>query len=288
MNGWHHARNVVAARVGGSFELLAATPALRALKRAVPGRRITLLTGAASVAVARLLPEVDEVFAYDPPWAPDAPARRESIDWAALQRLRRRRFEAAVIFTGKGESALPAALLFYLAGVPRRLGRGPGPCRLLTDGAPESAAPCPELRRQLDLVSRVGCPADDERVSLNVPPEARRGIGHLLEDLGLAPGRPWALVWADGMGPARLAESLPAALAKLAAGGVPIVFAGQAYDEGRCESIRERMHAPSVSLVGRLAFAELSALVERAPALIAEGQEGALVARALGTPVVRV
>ncbi|MBI5202662.1 MAG: glycosyl transferase [Elusimicrobia bacterium] len=289
MPDWRDARDVLAARWGGPAELLSATPALRALKRAVPGRRLTFLASPEAAPAARQVPEIDEVVVYDAPWAEGGPARREGGDWALAQRLRRRRFDAAVVFTRKGEDARPAALLCFLAGIPRRLAyAGPEALRLLTDRAADGPVPLGDVRRQLALVERVGCAADDDRLSLKVPELARRGVDHLLEDLALPRGRPWALIWTGAAEAEAVPDSLPEALRRLAGGGVTVVFAGPAPQEARSELIRRRMTSPSVSLVGRLGFAELTALVERAPALIAECAEAALVASALGTPVVRV
>src|SRR5262249_14970392 len=156
---------------------LMTTPALRALKSAVPGRRITLLTSAAGSAVAALVPEIDEVLVYEAPWVKATPPRaNEHPDAAQIEALRRGDFDAAVIFAVYSQNPLPAAFLCYLAGIPLRLAHcNENPYQLLTDWRPD---PEParvvrhEVRRQLDLVASIGCRTHDEQLSLRPPAAA--------------------------------------------------------------------------------------------------------------------
>ena len=65
--GWPQCRNLLAIRLDAMGDVLMTTSALRALKENSPGRRVTLLTSPAGAAIAALVPEVDEVIAYDAP-----------------------------------------------------------------------------------------------------------------------------------------------------------------------------------------------------------------------------
>ena len=67
MKGWDTFRNVLCVRLDNLGDVLMTTPALRALKQAVPGRRITLLTSRAGSGIARLVPEIDEVLEFAVP-----------------------------------------------------------------------------------------------------------------------------------------------------------------------------------------------------------------------------
>src|SRR4051812_40739669 len=99
-DAWAAAANVLAVRLDALGDVLMTEPAIRALKEARPGRRVTLLTSPAGAALGPILPAVDGVIVYDAPWmkatAPRAEARP---DWAVIERLRRARFDAAAIFT---------------------------------------------------------------------------------------------------------------------------------------------------------------------------------------------
>src|SRR5581483_3696414 len=108
------AERVLGVRLDTLGDVLMTTPALRALKEARPGRRLTLLTSRPGAAAAALVPEIDEVIVYDAPWlkatAPRADSRPE---YAMAERLRQGRFDAAVLFTVYSQNPLPAAMLCY-------------------------------------------------------------------------------------------------------------------------------------------------------------------------------
>lgn len=99
-------------------------PALQVLHQGLPGARLTLLApGAApspdaeSPDAGRLaLPQVHDVLGY--PTGQDAGALM-----ALISEVRRRRFDAALVFTRAGASPYLAAYVCYLAGVPLRFGQ---------------------------------------------------------------------------------------------------------------------------------------------------------------------
>ena len=66
------------------------------------------------------MPEIDTIIAYDAPWV-KGPARGDLSDRRLLAALRRNHYDAAIIFTVCTQSALPAALMCRLAGIPLRL-----------------------------------------------------------------------------------------------------------------------------------------------------------------------
>jgi hypothetical protein len=86
----------------------------------------------------------------------------------------RRRFDAAVIFTVCTQSALPAALLCRMAGIPLRLAHSrENPYDLLTHWVRDTDVCATGMRhevtRQLDLVRTVGFHAADERMQFRYP-----------------------------------------------------------------------------------------------------------------------
>lgn len=292
--GWEQAERVLCVRLDSVGDVLMTTPAIRAVRESRPGRRVTLLTSPAGAEAARLVPEIDDVAVYEAPWMKATPPRADgAADRATVDRLRSRRFDAAIIFTVYSQSPLPAALLCRLADIPLRLAYcRENPYQLLTDWVPE---PEPErfirheVRRHLDLAARAGYVTADERLSLRVPERARRRAAGLLADLGLNPERPWAVVHPGATAPARRypPESYAKAARLLAEGaGWQIVVTGGRGEEDLVEAVRAGMGAPSVSLAGRLSLAELAAVIALAPVLITNNTGPAHVAAAVGTPVV--
>ncbi|HEX6998745.1 MAG TPA: glycosyltransferase family 9 protein [Gammaproteobacteria bacterium] len=291
---WHAARRVLCVRLDALGDVLMTTPALRAVKRAHPERHVTLLTSRSGAEVGRLSPDVDEVIAYDAPWVKATAARaRSAQDHRLVRKLAGMEFDAAVIFTVYSQSPLPAAMMCYLADIPRRLAHcRENPYQLLTDWVPETE-PGPavrhEVRRQLDLVATVGWTTDDERLRLAIPPQADERIGRRVAALGLDANRPWAVVHPGASAPSRRypEERFAAAVRALAKlHGWRIVLTGTRSEEPLLRRVRMRAGVPAISLGGSLSLAELAALIRRAPLLISNNTGPVHVAAAVGTPVV--
>src|SRR5205823_10185479 len=129
-----------------------------------------LLCSKTGAAALKYLPVVDDAIVYDAPWVKGGdPTRAAEADRRMLGALARRRFDAAVIFTTCTQSALPAALLCRLAGIPLRLAHSrENPYRLLSDWVHETDVIAPQMRheveRQLALVAAVGFEPDEERL----------------------------------------------------------------------------------------------------------------------------
>ena len=287
---WRGVRRLLAVRVDNLGDVLMTTPALAAAAASVPGLHVSLLGGPGAVALAPHLGMVDEVIPARVPWVRHEGEDAAVDDQALVARLAAGRFDAAVIFTVCTQSALPAAMLCRLAGIPLRLAHSrENPYELLTDWAPEPdldlARARHEVRRQLDLVARVGWRVGDERLRFALRPADQARVDALLADEGAplvvvhvgasAPSRRWP--------PERFGQ---AADAIAAATGARIVFTGSAGEAPLVESARAAMRAPSSSLAGRLSLGELGALVARARLVLTNNSGPAHLAAALGTPVV--
>lgn len=291
---WRGVRNLLCVRLDALGDVLMTTPAMHAARAADPDRRITLLTSPSGAEAARLSPDVDEVLVYDAPWVKSTPPRADSRpDHAWVRRLAARRFDAAVIFTVYSQNPLPAAMLTYLAGIPRRLAHcRENPYQLLTDWVeePEPGSTLRhEVRRQLDLVGEVGWRADDERLRLAVPPAAQQRVAARLDALGLGGSRPWAVVHSGASAPSRryAAQRYATVVRELVRRhGWRVVMTGGADERERVERIAAAAGVPVISLAGSLDLAELAALLARAPLLISNNTGPVHVAAAVGTPVV--
>ncbi|HEU4672498.1 MAG TPA: glycosyltransferase family 9 protein, partial [Candidatus Limnocylindrales bacterium] len=232
--GWSSFGRILCVRLDAIGDVLMTTPAIRALKAARPDRHVALLTSTAGATAGGLLPEVDEVLVHDPPWMKATPERDgPDADRALIEVLAAGGYDAAVIFTVQSQPALPAALLVYLAGIPRRLGHSrENPYQLLTEWLPEPEPDEPvrhEVRRQLDLVAAVGIETADERLSLRVPADASRRVRDRLGRLGIDVRRPWLLVHPGSTAPSRTypAPFWAAAVREIAAAtDWPVVWSG--------------------------------------------------------------
>jgi lipopolysaccharide heptosyltransferase II len=290
---WSDARRVLAVRLDALGDVLMTGPALRALRGAVPGRRVTLLTSPAGAAAATLMPGVDDVIVYEAPWMKSTPPRIDaSADHTMAARLGHARFDGAVIFTVYSQNPLPAALLCYLAGIPLRLAHcHENPYQLLTDwivdGEPGEGIRH-EVRRQLDLAGAIGGRLDDERMALRVPATARRRVDALLDGCGFGRGRRPVILHPGASAPSR--RYPPEAFARVVRGlieaDLDVALTGRGDEAALVDDIVRASGVSAVSLAGRLDLAELAAVIERAPLLVSNNTAPVHVAAALGTPVV--
>jgi lipopolysaccharide heptosyltransferase II len=290
--GWEGAKRILCVRLDNIGDVLMTTPALRALKESMPQRRLTLLASAAGAAAAQFIEELDDAIAYSAPWMKHNGGQPESI-LPMAQALRRRKFDAAVIFTVYSQSPLPAAMLCAAAGIPLRLAHcRENPYSLLTDWLPETephAGVRHEVQRQLDLVAHVGCRTDNTRLSFTPPRHALAWARHRLRALGIAPGAAWVLIHPGATAPSRRypPELWAQAAQRLALEHrCPIVFAGSEAEAELVQTIRSAMRTDSASLCGELDLARLAAIIALAPVLMCNNSGPAHMAAAAGTPVV--
>ncbi|WP_245591281.1 glycosyltransferase family 9 protein [Derxia gummosa] len=238
--GWAAARRILCLRLDNLGDVLMTTPALHALRHALPGRELTLLTSRAAALAAPHLDDVVEVIAHDAPWV--AGTGDAAADLALLARLAGRRFDAAVIFTVYSQSPLPAALLCRLAGIPLVLAHcRENPGALLSDWLPE---PEPEMllrheaRRQLDLVAHVAPPLPEgraQRLRFALRDTDRAEAVTLLAVLGLPPDARFVLAHPGATAASRryAPADLGVALAGIArATGLRVLIGGSAGERG--------------------------------------------------------
>lgn len=290
---WRAARNILAVRLDTLGDVLMSTPALQALKLSSPDPRVTLLASRSGAALARHVPAVDEVITYDAPWV-KGPSHGDLSDRRLIAALRRGHFDAAVIFTTEGQSALPAALICRLAGIPLRLAH----CRehphgLLSDWVAETeTSPDParhDVQRQLDLVRAVGFAVPDERLVFRYTAADALGMRRKFLAAGGDPARPYIVVHP---GASAAALRWPASRFGLAAeavchdSGCQAVFTGGHDEQPLAQEAISMMQRPAVSLAGQLTLGELAALIAGAEVAVCNLGGPAHMAAALDTPVV--
>jgi lipopolysaccharide heptosyltransferase II len=292
--GWESARRILCVRLDTIGDVLMTTPAIRALKEASPGRKITLLTSTRGAAVAPLIPEIDETIVYDPPWMKARDGGDGGLpDLLAVERLAAGRFDAAVLFTVFSQSPLPAALMCHLADIPLRLAHcRENPYGLLTAWVRESEPEQHirhEAQRQLDLVATVGGRAVEQRYSLAIAGADRHTIQGLLAEEVIDPTGRWCVIHPGASAESRRypAESFAAVIRTLWRNhGWQIVLTGDEGERKLVEEIQNNAGVPAVSLAGRLTLGELAALIDAAPLLISNNTAPVHIASATGTPVV--
>jgi heptosyltransferase-2 len=162
-----------------------ATPSLKAIRVRFPESHIAWLVRASVKRVIETLPDYDEILPYDD--------RHRSVggllSW--VMRLRRRRFDLAIILPNSFGSALMA----FLAGIKRRVGYSrEGRAFMLTDPvrpvrSGSKIVPIPMVEYYLRITDSLGCSRVTTKPELSVSPAARRQAEAIFERCGISDQR---------------------------------------------------------------------------------------------------
>ncbi|MFM8980966.1 MAG: glycosyltransferase family 9 protein, partial [Planctomycetia bacterium] len=280
-------RHLVVRLPGPLGDAVMATPALRALRRALPSTRITWAAGATVHAALEGLPWRDDVLAL-----PSSMLAGARGPLRAARQLRRLGADAMLLLPNSFSSALAARL----ARIPLRVGtalqrRGP----LLTHAVPVALdargrlAPRPMRQHYLDLVAPFGAQDDGGPSELRVLPfDAERAAARLA---GVPPGATLVGVSPGaGFGPSKRwpAARLGEALARLRAeaGVLPLLLAGP----GEEPLLAELAAVAGPPLLGAqdeaAGLGVLKGLLARCRLLLTSDAGPRHVAEALGVPTV--
>jgi lipopolysaccharide heptosyltransferase II len=216
-----------------------------------------------------------------------------AVDAAFAATLARQCFDAAIIFTSYSQSALPAAMLCYLARIPLRLAHcRENPYQLLTDWVadPEPAGLIRhEVQRQLDLVASIGWRTDAPRLSFALRERDLDAMRLRLRYAGIDPRRPWLLLHPGASAPSRRypPELWAAAIGLLAQRpGLPMVLTGEAHEAPLIAAIRAACGVEVHSLAGEISLGLLGAAIRLASVVVSNNTGPAHMAAAIGTPLV--
>lgn len=286
---WLAARNVLAVRLDNVGDVLMCGPALRALRENLPAARLTLWTSPGGAAAADLLPVVDDVLATKVVWQdlgslPQDPAR----ELALVEELRRRQFDAAVIFTSFAQSPYPPAYVCYLAGIPLRAGQsrdfGGGLLTTWVRSLPDDAH---QVDRSLHLIGSLGLAVGDRSLWVAVAPAARASAAALLAARGVTSGylvlHPGASCSARTY-PRKRFAAVGRALARRT--GRPIVLTGAAKERELVAGLAGEIGPSAVPLAGETTLPEFAAIVDGADLVVANNTSTMHLADALRTPSV--
>lgn len=261
-------------------------PALEALHRRFPQAAISVLAKPWVSGLFAGHPGVDRVLAY----------RAEDVHrgvmgrWRLANSLRDEGFDLAVLFP----NSLDAAVVPWLAGIPRRVGYPTDGRRwLLTHPAPRprAAAGRHQVERYLDIVRALG--GDGTRsLRLRVPAAARQNAQRLLEAHAVGPtDRVVALNPGSVYGGAK--RWPPERFAVVADGlaerrGTRILLIGSPQERPILDEVGGRMRHPAINLGGHTDLGTLVGLLARTHLLLTNDTGAMHVAAAVGTPVLAI
>lgn len=262
-------------------------PAVSAVGRLFPHAELTLLAKPAVAELFKGHPAVSDVLVYEDR------GQHEGLTgkWRLARAMRRGRFDLAILF----QNAFEAALLAFLAGIPRRYGYATDGRRLLLSDPvprPGKQAVAHQVEYYLGMLRPLGC---EERA---VPPRlalfreeetamarrlAQSGITGSELLIGLNPGSTYggAKRWL----PERFAETADRLAGQYDA---RVLIVGARGEEPLAQAIAGRIKAKTVVLSGKTSVRDLMAAVKRCAVFITNDTGPMHIAAAFGVPVVAV
>jgi lipopolysaccharide heptosyltransferase II len=267
-----------------------ATPTFRALRRGFPDAKLTLVVKPRVWPTLQGTTWFDDLIGFEP-----RSMNREERTIGVMRRLRRERFDVAVLFP----NSIRPAWIAWLAAIPRRVGyvrHGRG--WLLSEGLhyPHDATgrrlPTPIVESYLKLARRLGCPVDSVRTELATTRDDETAADDAWRELGLYSGKQVVCLNTGGAyGPAKSWPSvyfgeLARRLAS-EAGVAVLVLCGPDERAAAREIVRVARHARVGSLADRsLGIGLTKACVRRSALLITTDSGPRHFAAAFNTPVI--
>jgi ADP-heptose:LPS heptosyltransferase len=277
--------NILVVRTDRLGDVILTLPLLPLIRQCYPGARVSMLLSRYTGEIVEGHPYADSLLWYD-----DV-SRRPVPFWKIVGEIRKERFDAVIVV----HPTLRLAWMMKLAGIPIRVGSGYRYYSVLFNRCVyehRKDARRHELEYNLQLLSRIGCPAPEklERpdYGIKIPPEAFRKVLELKQSAGIGLERN-LVVFHPGSGGsarewplenfARLAENLQAKK------NVDIIITGGQEEEAKARELLRRVGGRTVSFAGMLGLKELAALIQTASLFVSNSTGPLHLAVALDTPV---
>jgi heptosyltransferase-3 len=287
-------RSILVFRVGLLGDTLVALPAIDAIRKRFPGRRLVLLTSPpanpAWVSPWEVLEPTgwfDEAVFYESSLRSPRNAARLA---AMTMRLRRSRFESAFVLAPprSPRQALRDRFFFRAAlGIPLCFAAPPMAASLVRSGSGER-----EGMRLLRIVEPAARREDLDRFRLRIPERERQSAGRALLDAGVRPGQPLIAFAPGSRMPAkhwpeeRFRAVGAAVLARFP--GLALVAIGGADERALCDRLCAAWGARARNLAGRLSVFGSAAVLARSIAYVGNDSGPMHLAAMVGTPCVAV
>ena len=278
-------RRVLLTRLKFIGDVVLTTPAVQAVREALPEAEIVYLAEREASSLLEHHPAINAIVGFDF----SRPTLGETL--RVVRTLRSYRFDLAIDFFSNPRSAL----LCYLSGAPMRVGLDRSArkrlytVRVRDDGRSKSA---PEFHQQ--LLTAVGIRPTGQSPLLVVTAEERLQARRVIQQLQTPEGGAWApgasliVMHVGGTWPAKLwgAERF-AALADRAVQelGATVLLSGGPRDAATVDAVLARVQQP-VAPLGVLPLRMLAAVLAEATAVVSNDAGPMHIAAAIGTPTI--
>lgn len=276
---WAGVRRVLVVRADNLGDVVLATPAIRALRRAVPHAVVDLLVSPVGAAVAPMIPGVRDVVTVSASWQQAGVPARPAAELAGEERrlvdeLRGREYDAMIVFTSHSQSPWPVAHVGMLAGIGiRAVHSVEFGGAVATHWVTPPPAGIHQVDRCLHLLAALGVPPAGTQLELTIP--ALPAAGGVV----LAPG--------GSCSSKRYPAARFGAVARLLGqAGHTVRVTGSPGEAPLVDEVVTRAGHPLVEPLGQVSVPELAAVIAAADVVVCNNSGCLHLADAAGTPVV--
>lgn len=292
MIDWQHCKHILIVRADNMGDVIMSTPAIKAIKQTF-NCKITLLTSTMGGLIKGLIKEIDDYIIFNTPWikAPQTATAERCFELVNI--LKAKQFDAAVIFTVYSQSALPAALVCLMAGIPLRLAYSrENPYDLLTHWLPDEE---PyrfikhQVERDLQLVQHIGAVTGNSRLLLNITQDAVHSACSKLQTLNIDVTKPYIILHPGVSEEKRqypLTLWIEAGKALAQQYNYPLLITGANAEMPVASAIQQGIGSNSTVVAGLLTIAEFAALLKQAALVVTVNTSTVHFAAATQTPQV--
>ncbi len=264
-------------------------PAYRALRRAYPEARISVVVPSPVAEIAKVCPYFNEVYLFDALWLLPGhpPLARWKSAWQLVKFLRSKPIDLLLDF--RYQSRLDP-LVAGLSGARERAGFDLGWVSwFLTKKARRPAKELHQVDRNLQLLQAIGVTAADRKLEMWFDERDHKTGENYLPAQGLLPGVPRIAVHIGAATPSKRwrEDSFEVLIHELHANTqADIVVMGGESDLGFAQEVVDGLECPIINLVGKLTLRQTAALMRDCRVFIGCDSGATHLAAACGVPVV--
>jgi len=282
-----HIRKVLIRSANWVGDAVMSLPAIASVRRTLPQAEVSILAKPWVAEIFEKNPLVDRVIIYQSPGVHQGLRGK----WLLARQLKKEGFELAILL----QNAFEAALISFLAGIPRRSGYNTDARGFILT---HPVAMTGKIKREhqvdyyLEMVGSLGFQRvptfPSLRVSVERQEEARLklesfGFGESQKLVGISPGATYGS--AKEWFPERFAELADRIIGD---SGARVLIFGSGGDKKVAAQVRQNARAPLVDLTGMTTLAQAMALIARLRLFITNDSGLMHLAAALGVPVMAI
>jgi ADP-heptose:LPS heptosyltransferase len=289
---WNDCKNILIIRPDNMGDIIMMTPALKALKKNLDCK-VTMLTSKAGSLITPYIEDIDETIIVDLPWVKTVMPASKDDCLQLIDKLKRYQFDAAIISTVYSQNPLPAAMMAFMAGIPRRIAYcRENPYDLLTVWLPDKEPLWRihhQVIRELKLLEAIGIYSEDKRLCLSYSDMDWNNASKKMIDTGIDIDKKWILIH-PGVSEAKREypvelwiETIKLLQSQQAS---QIVITGAEADIKIATAIQQSTGQNVFSLAGLLNVGEFISVVSQSCVVVSVNTATVHIAAAMQTPVV--